>query len=99
VAQSRARPRVGGHDSRGVWGRRHGTQSSPADGCEWSFPLAFLDEAVCRDSGKQQELPARELIGEIIEWFLDDVLDELGTRKEVEYACLCILDEGSSADR
>jgi carboxylate-amine ligase len=34
----------------------------------------------------------------MIEWFLDDVLDELGSRKEVEYA-FTILENGSSADR
>jgi carboxylate-amine ligase len=50
------------------------------------------------DFGKQEELPARDLIREMIEWFLDDVLDELGTRTEVEYA-FQILEEGSSADR
>jgi carboxylate-amine ligase len=50
------------------------------------------------DFGKQQELPARELIRELIDWFLRDVIDELGTRKEVEYAYR-ILDEGTSADR
>ena len=50
------------------------------------------------DFGKSQELPARDLIREMIEWFLDDVIDELGTRKEVEYA-FRILDEGTSADR
>jgi carboxylate-amine ligase len=50
------------------------------------------------DFGKREELPARKLIQELIGWFLDDVLDELGTRKEVEYA-LQILDEGTSADR
>ncbi len=50
------------------------------------------------DFGKQEELPARDLIRELIEWFVDDVLDELGTRKEVEYA-FRILDEGTSADR
>lgn len=50
------------------------------------------------DFGRCQELPARELIRELITWFLDDVLDELGTRKEVEYA-FRILDEGTSADR
>jgi carboxylate-amine ligase len=50
------------------------------------------------DLGKQAELPARELIREMIEWFLDDVLDELGSRKEVEYAYK-ILADGSSADR
>ena len=50
------------------------------------------------DFGKQQELPARELIHELIEWFLGDVVDELGSRKEIEYA-FKILEEGSSADR
>jgi glutamate---cysteine ligase / carboxylate-amine ligase len=50
------------------------------------------------DLGKQQELPARALIREVIEWFVDDVVDELGSRKEVEYA-FKILDEGTSADR
>jgi carboxylate-amine ligase len=50
------------------------------------------------DLGKQQELPARDLMREFIEWFLADVLDELGTRKEVEYA-FRILEEGNSADR
>jgi carboxylate-amine ligase len=50
------------------------------------------------DFGKQQELPARELIREVIEWLIGDVLDELGTRKEVEYA-YTILAGGSSADR
>jgi carboxylate-amine ligase len=34
----------------------------------------------------------------MLEWFLDDVLDELGSRKEVEYA-FRILAEGTSADR
>ena len=32
------------------------------------------------DFGSQQERPARELIRELIEWFVDDVLDELGSR-------------------
>ncbi len=50
------------------------------------------------DFGKQEELPARELIREMIEWFIGDVVDELGSRKEVEYA-YHILQEGSSADR
>ena len=50
------------------------------------------------DFGKQQELPARELIREMIEWFIGDVVDELGSRHEVEYAYR-ILQEGSSADR
>jgi carboxylate-amine ligase len=50
------------------------------------------------DFGKQEELPARVLIRELISWFVDDVVDELGSRKEVEYA-FKILEEGTSADR
>ncbi len=50
------------------------------------------------DFGKKQESSAPVLIRELIEWFLDDVLDELGTRKEVEYA-FKILENGSSAQR
>jgi len=50
------------------------------------------------DFGKQKECPARELIREMLEWFVDDVVDDLGTRREVEYA-FRIMDEGSSADR
>jgi len=50
------------------------------------------------DFGKRQELPARALIKELLEWFVDDVLDDLGSRKEVEYA-FRILSEGTSADR
>jgi carboxylate-amine ligase len=50
------------------------------------------------DFGKQQELPARQLILELVEWFIADVIDELGTRKEVEYVYR-ILEHGSSADR
>jgi carboxylate-amine ligase len=50
------------------------------------------------DFGKQAELPARELIREMIDWFIGDVMDELGSRKEIEYAYR-ILDEGTSADR
>ncbi len=73
------------------------------------YPMALIDENKWRavrhgldgkliDLGKQQEVPARALLRELIEWFLADVLDELGSRKEVEYA-FRILDEGSSADR
>ena len=50
------------------------------------------------DFGKQVELPAPQLIREFLDWFLGDIVDELGTRKEVEYAYK-ILAEGSSADR
>jgi glutamate---cysteine ligase / carboxylate-amine ligase len=50
------------------------------------------------DFGKQQEVPAADLVREMIEWFIGDVVDELGSRKEVEYAYR-ILEEGSSAER
>jgi carboxylate-amine ligase len=50
------------------------------------------------DFGKEQELPARELITEMLEWFVDDVIDELGSRREVEYA-FHIMRGGTSADR
>jgi carboxylate-amine ligase len=49
------------------------------------------------DFGREQELPCRELILEYLD-FVDDVLDELGSRKEVEYV-QTILDRGTGADR
>jgi carboxylate-amine ligase len=49
------------------------------------------------DFGKQQEVPVRDLINELLE-LVDDVVDELGSRKDVEYANV-ILDGGTSADR
>ena len=73
------------------------------------YPLTMIEENKWRavrygldgnliDFGKEQELPARTLIRELIEWFIDDMLDELGTRKEVEYA-FRIMADGTSADR
>ena len=50
------------------------------------------------DFGKGKELPARELITEMLAWFVDDVVDELGSRREVEYA-FQIMRDGTSADR
>jgi carboxylate-amine ligase len=50
------------------------------------------------DFGQRRELPAPELIRELLQWFIGDVVDELGSRAEVEYAYR-ILEEGSSADR
>ena len=50
------------------------------------------------DFGKEQELPARDLVRELVGWFVEDVVDELGSRKEVEYAYQ-ILENGTSADR
>jgi glutamate---cysteine ligase / carboxylate-amine ligase len=49
------------------------------------------------DFGKQTEVPVRDLIAEYLE-FVDDVLDELDSREEVEYIHK-ILEEGSGADR
>jgi glutamate---cysteine ligase / carboxylate-amine ligase len=49
------------------------------------------------DFGKQKEVPVRDLILELLD-FIDDVLDELGSRKEVEYVHT-ILENGTSADR
>jgi glutamate---cysteine ligase / carboxylate-amine ligase len=73
------------------------------------YPSEFIEENKWRavrygldgqliDFGKGIELPARELVRELLEWFIGDVVDELGSRKEVEYAYR-ILAEGSSADR
>jgi carboxylate-amine ligase len=49
------------------------------------------------DFGKRQEVPMRFLARELLE-FVDDVLDELGSRREVEYLHT-VLRDGSSADR
>jgi carboxylate-amine ligase len=49
------------------------------------------------DFGKQAEVPMRDLAIELLE-FIDDVVDDLGSRKAVEYVHT-ILEEGSSADR
>jgi carboxylate-amine ligase len=73
------------------------------------YPMTLIEENKWRairygldgkliDFGRQVELPARDLIRELIEWFIDDVVDELGTRHEVEYA-FRILEHGTSADR
>jgi carboxylate-amine ligase len=73
------------------------------------YPTALIEENKWRavrygldgrlvDLGKDQEQPARALVRELLEWFVDDVLDELGSRREVEYA-FTILDQGTSADR
>jgi carboxylate-amine ligase len=49
------------------------------------------------DFGKEQEVPMRDLAIELME-FVDDVVDQLGSRKDVEYVHT-ILREGTSADR
>lgn len=48
------------------------------------------------DFGKQKEVPVRDLILELLE-FVEDVLDDLGSRKEVEHIHT-ILERGTSAD-
>ncbi len=49
------------------------------------------------DFGKEAEVPTRELVLELLE-FIDDVLDELGSRKEVEYV-RHMMEMGTGADR
>jgi carboxylate-amine ligase len=49
------------------------------------------------DFGKQQEVPVRQLIGEIRD-FVSDVVEELGSQQEMAYIDR-ILEEGSGADR
>ncbi len=48
------------------------------------------------DLGKQKEVPAVDLIRELLD-FVDDVLDDLGSRKEVEHIHT-IIERGTSAD-
>src|SRR5262249_37085747 len=73
------------------------------------YPLALIEENKWRavryglagnllDLGKQTEKPAKHLIRELLTWFINDVVDDLGSRKEVEYA-FTILEGGTSADR
>ena len=72
------------------------------------YPLSLIEENKWRavrygldgkllDLGKQIEVPTRELIHELIEWFLADVIDELGTHKEIEYAFEILRNGGSAA--
>ncbi len=49
------------------------------------------------DLGKREEVEAKALVHEIVA-LVDDVVDELGSRKDVEYL-LTMADRGSSADR
>jgi len=49
------------------------------------------------DFGKNQEVPVPDLIAEMLEW-VDDVVDDLGSRTEIEYA-RDIIQHGTSADR
>jgi glutamate---cysteine ligase / carboxylate-amine ligase len=49
------------------------------------------------DFGKEIEVPFHDLVGEMLE-FVDDVVDELGSRREVE-SVRWILENGTGADR
>ncbi len=49
------------------------------------------------DFGKKSEVPMRDLAVELLD-FVDDVVDELGSRPHVEYV-QAILRDGTSADR
>lgn len=49
------------------------------------------------DFGKRIEVPMRQLLEEYLE-FIDDVLDELGSREEIGYLRR-LMDEGTGADR
>ncbi len=49
------------------------------------------------DFGKEREVPERELLHEYLAW-VDDVLDELGSREEIE-TIRWILENGTGADR
>jgi len=49
------------------------------------------------DFGKQEEVDTRALVHELLE-FIDDVVDDLGSRKEIEYVYK-ILENGTGADR
>ena len=57
----------------------------------------FGTEGKLIDFGKGIEVPYTELLDELLE-FIDDVVDELGSRKEVEYA-RHIVKHGTGADR
>ena len=72
------------------------------------YPKHLLDENKWRavrygikgkliDFGRMKEIPFPMLIEELLAW-VDDVLDELGSRAEVEYVHT-ILSQGASADR
>lgn len=49
------------------------------------------------DFGKQEEVDTRALVGELLD-FIDDVVDELGSREEINYIHR-ILEHGTGADR
>ncbi len=73
------------------------------------YPLSLIEENKWRavrygvegnllDLGQEAERPARQVIHELLDWFLADIVDEIGSRQQIEYA-FKILEEGTSADR
>lgn len=63
---------------------------------KWRAVRYGLDGKII-DFGKRVEVPVRDLIEEYLE-LIDDVVDELGSRKQIEYI-RTILKEGTGADR
>lgn len=63
---------------------------------KWRAMRGGLDAKLI-DFGKEAEVPMRDLCTELLE-FVDDVVDVLGSRREVEYL-RTIVREGTSADR
>ena len=63
---------------------------------KWRAARYGIDGALI-DFGREAELPERELLDEYLA-FVDDVLDELGSRQEVEHI-RWIMEHGSGADR
>ena len=72
------------------------------------YPIGMVEENKWRalrygvegkmvDFGRQEELPTKTLLTELV-GFVDDVLEDLGTRKEVEHV-FTILERGTSAAR
>jgi carboxylate-amine ligase len=59
--------------------------------------LRYGIEGKLIDFGKQEEVPAKELISELLE-FVDDVVDDLGSRQELSHIYK-ILERGTSAER
>jgi glutamate---cysteine ligase / carboxylate-amine ligase len=63
---------------------------------KWRAARYGLDGKII-DFGKQSEVPVRDLIREYLD-FVDDVVDELGSREELSYIHT-MLETGSGADR
>ncbi len=59
--------------------------------------VRYGNDGVLIDLGKREEVSLRSLVHEFLE-FVDDVVDDLGVRKDCEYVHK-ILEQGTSADR